>query len=320
MLRKLLALAFVPGLATSFAQAPRASHHVSFVSVSPTVRLEVLDWGGRGPALVFLGGFGNTGHVFDAFAPQFSDRYHVFAITRRGFGASSRPPTGYDGGTLTLDILTVLDSLDIRRAIFVGHSFAGSELGVLGAYHAERVTALVYLDASYDFAHLYGDPRWQRAFPIPRPPAPRTSDLPVLRRWLTDVMGPAVPDDEIRNLTSNGAAAGLDTLLQRGAYPTALSRITTPVVAFWAAPRSAQEWYPYRGALDSLERTRLDQSFTDQMTVRREHIQTFMDHVRGARVVRIAGGRHYLFLTHPRQTANGMRAFLASVTPQPNER
>jgi non-heme chloroperoxidase len=320
MLRKLLALAFVPGLATSFAAASRASHHVSFVSVAPEVHLEVLDWGGRGPALVFLAGFGNTGHVFDGFAPQFADHYHVFAITRRGFGVSSRPLAGYDSGTLTHDILAVLDSLSIRRASFVGHSFAGSELDFLGAYHPERVTTLVYLDASYDFAHLYGDPRWQRAFPIPRPPAPPTRNIPLLRRWLADVMGPDVPDDEVRNLTSNGAVAGLDKALQRGAYPTALAHIKAPVLAFWAAPRSVRDWYPYRASLDSLERSRLDQSFEDQMAVRREHIQMFGEQIRGARLVRVAGARHYLFLTHPRQIADAMRAFLTSVAPQSNDR
>src|SRR5258707_434545 len=83
---------------------PSASHRVAFVSIDRDVRLEVLDFGGRGPALVFLAGFGNTAHVFDGFAPQFTNRYHVFAITRRGFGASSRPDTGYDTGTLAHDI------------------------------------------------------------------------------------------------------------------------------------------------------------------------------------------------------------------------
>ena len=320
MLRTVLALTFVSGVAGRSAPTPGVSHHVSFVSVAPEVRLEVLDWGGRGPALVFLAGFGNTGHVFDGFAPQFTERYHVLAITRRGFGASTHPPTGYDTGTLTHDILAVLDSLGIRRASVVGHSFAGTELGFLGAYHADRVAALVYLDASYDFAHLYGDPRWQRAFPVPRPPAPTTAAIPALRRWFASVMGPAVPDDEIRNLTSNSAVIGLDTMLQRGAFPTTLPSIGAPVLAFWATPQSVKDWYPYWASLNQSERSRLQQSFADQMAVRRDYIETFRRQVRGARVVGVAGGRHYLFLTHSRQTANGMRAFLASLSPPPNER
>jgi hypothetical protein len=36
---------------------------------------------------------GNTAHVYDTFAPQFTDRFHAIGITPRGFGASSRPTT-----------------------------------------------------------------------------------------------------------------------------------------------------------------------------------------------------------------------------------
>lgn len=43
-------------------------HEASFVNVAPGVDLEVLDWGGEGPPLVFLPGLGNTAHAFDDFA------------------------------------------------------------------------------------------------------------------------------------------------------------------------------------------------------------------------------------------------------------
>lgn len=45
--------------------------------------------------VVFLAGLGFTAHVFDDFAPRLTDRHHVVAITRRGFGASSKPDGGY---------------------------------------------------------------------------------------------------------------------------------------------------------------------------------------------------------------------------------
>ena len=61
-------------------------HKVSFVTVEPSVQLEVLDWGGTGESLVLLAGLGDNAHVFDHFAYQFTDRFHVIGITRRGFG------------------------------------------------------------------------------------------------------------------------------------------------------------------------------------------------------------------------------------------
>ena len=312
-----LAIAFSIAASEVPAPVPRRTHRVAFVATQPDVRLEVLDWGGRGPALVFLAGFGNSGHVFDDFAPQFTDRYHVIAITRRGFGASSRPATGYATGTLVQDITTVLDSLRLQQAAFVGHSFAGTELSYLGAFHADRVAQLIYLDASYDFARLYADTLWQRAFPIPRPAAPATTDIRELRRWFALVTGPGVPDDEIRVLTASGSADSLGTLLQRGAAPSAFDRIAAPVLALWASPRSAENQYPYSRSLDSSGRARLRASFDQQQIVRRAHLDVFRQLVAGARVVLVPGARHFLFLSHGPPVAAAMRAFLPA-RPQPN--
>ena len=64
--------------------------------VEPGVQLEVLDWGGTGETLVLLTGLGDNAHVYDQFAYQFTDRFHVIGITRRGFGRSSQPAHGYD--------------------------------------------------------------------------------------------------------------------------------------------------------------------------------------------------------------------------------
>ena len=130
-------------------------HKVQFVTVDKDVKLEVLDWGGRGPPLVFLTGMGNTAHVFDKFAPKFIDKHHVYSITRRGFGASSKPApidNNYDADRLGDDILAVLAALKLDRPVLAGHSIAGEELSSIGTRHPERVSGLVYLDAAYRYA------------------------------------------------------------------------------------------------------------------------------------------------------------------------
>jgi pimeloyl-ACP methyl ester carboxylesterase len=43
--------------------------------VESGVRLEVLDWGGTGRAVVLLAGSGNTGHVYDDLAPSLTLAY-----------------------------------------------------------------------------------------------------------------------------------------------------------------------------------------------------------------------------------------------------
>jgi pimeloyl-ACP methyl ester carboxylesterase len=125
-------------------------HRIRFVSVEKGVSLEVLDWGGSGPPMVFLAGLGNTAHVFDDFAPKFTAHHHVYGITRRGFGASSVPPAAienYDADRLGDDILAVMAALKIERPVLAGHSISGEELSSIGTRHPEKLSGLIYLDA-----------------------------------------------------------------------------------------------------------------------------------------------------------------------------
>jgi pimeloyl-ACP methyl ester carboxylesterase len=126
------------------AQTPR----VSRIAVETGVELEVVDWGGPGRPVVLLAGNGQTAHSFDEFAPRLARFYHVYAITRRGFGASSKPATGYRTDRRADDVVAILDSLRLERPVVAGHSLGGEELSSIGSRHPDRVAGLIYLDAS----------------------------------------------------------------------------------------------------------------------------------------------------------------------------
>jgi pimeloyl-ACP methyl ester carboxylesterase len=125
-------------------------HTVRFVAVEKDVQLEVLDWGGSGRAAVLLAGLGNTAHVFDNFAPKLKERLHVYGVTRRGFGESSKPQDGFGVARLAEDVAAVIAALGIDKPILIGHSVAGDELTELGARYPQLVGGLVYLDAAAD--------------------------------------------------------------------------------------------------------------------------------------------------------------------------
>jgi pimeloyl-ACP methyl ester carboxylesterase len=145
--------------APSSLQAERTSSPaplVRTVTVENGVNLEVLDWGGTGRPLVFLAGLGATAHDFDKLAPQFTAHHHVYGITRRGFGASSKPaPTvaNYSAERLGKDVLIVIQSLKLDHPVLAGHSIAGEELSWIGSRHPGEVAGLIYLDSvnSYSF-------------------------------------------------------------------------------------------------------------------------------------------------------------------------
>jgi non-heme chloroperoxidase len=129
-----------------------ALHNIQFVTVDKDVKLEVLDWGGTGRPLVMLAGLGNTAHVFDKFAPKLTTKYHVYGITRRGFGDSSAPSSGYSADRLGDDVLAVLKTLKILQPVIAGHSLGGEELSSIGTRYPEKVSGLIYLDAGYSYA------------------------------------------------------------------------------------------------------------------------------------------------------------------------
>src|SRR5512145_2282943 len=103
-----------------------SSPRSDFVQVNG-IRLHYLDWGGEGPALIFLTGMGSSAYIFNKFAPRFTDRFRVLALTRRGQGDSDTPERGYDADTLTEDIRQFMERLKVEKAILAGHSLAGVE-------------------------------------------------------------------------------------------------------------------------------------------------------------------------------------------------
>jgi pimeloyl-ACP methyl ester carboxylesterase len=135
-------------------------HKVHFVMVQKGVKLEVLDFGGgsgggKGPPLIFLAGLYGTGHSFDGFAEKFTGKHHVYAITRRGFGASSLAPltdANYDADRMGEDVVAVMEALHIEKPVIAGHSIAGEELSSLGTRHPEKIAGLIYLDSLFQYA------------------------------------------------------------------------------------------------------------------------------------------------------------------------
>lgn len=294
-----------------------ATHQTHFVPVADSVRLEALDWGGEGEPLVFLTGFGNTAHVFDEFAPKFTDHYHVYAITRRGFGQSSKPKTGYDMATLAHDILVVLDSLHIQKALLVGHSIAGDEMIKFASSYPDRTAKLIYLDAAYDRSNLM-----QLLAKVPGQPNPTAKDsasLDNLSQAVREVVGVPIPAEEIRAtsiFSKEGKYIGDTTpafvfpatlsKLERPAY----SRIQCPALAIYARHTSVRNAFPYYDRLDSASRQKAIASFPNLRKWDAEQEALFRKEVRGGRVVGIKDANHYVFISHPAETEKLVRDFL----------
>lgn len=300
-------------------------HKASFVTVDKGVKLEVLDWGGSGPPLVFLAGLGNTAHNFDKFALNFTAKHHVYGITRRGHGVSSMPQTNavnYDADRLGDDVLAVLDALKLERPVLAGHSMAGEELSSIGSRHPEKVSGLIYLDAGYAYAYYvpggsippmltpYLDARdlRQSIDALTNVPAMRHRDIrPVVdalvQKSLPDLEKDlAVAQMELKLLppqtSADTPAAKVSDAILAGTRK--YSGIKAPVLAFFNLPHTVPDGAP----------ANVKAFLQAQDMLTKVHADAFEAGVPGSRVVRLANADHYVYRSNEAEVTREMDAFM----------
>ncbi len=103
--------------------------------------------GGKGPAVVLIHGYGETGDMWAPLAAALERDHTVIAPDLRGMGLSSRPTGGYDKKTQGGDVAGVLDALKIGKADLVTHDIGNMVGYAFAAEHPERVRRLILIDA-----------------------------------------------------------------------------------------------------------------------------------------------------------------------------
>lgn len=306
-----------------------SKHTVQFVTVEAGVRLEVLDWGGTGRPVVLLAGSGNTAHIFDDFAERLSGACcHVYGITRRGFGASTHPDSGYDQQRLADDVLQVLDALKLVAPVVAGHSMSGEELTTLGDEHSDRLAGLIYLDATADPTDYPGDSAAYTALFDKLPAAmrangsePDASDLRSFKAFHDFKVrqnGYEYPEAELRassnqnpdgSVGSDNAPDKVHFAIGRGALPRDYSRIRVPILAFFSSLSINYRYQPK----DAKERAAIEEfdAATEVYEVRNKN--KLLNAKGGVRIVDLPQADHYLFLSNEADVLREMRAFIAGL-------
>jgi non-heme chloroperoxidase len=106
------------------------------------------DWG-SGQPIVFHHGWPLSSDDWDAQMLYFVEKgYRVIAIDRRGHGRSSQAGSGHDMDHYAADVAAVVEHLDLRNSIHIGHSTGGGEATRYVARHGKgRVARLVIIGA-----------------------------------------------------------------------------------------------------------------------------------------------------------------------------
>ena len=103
--------------------------------------------GGKGPAVVLLHGYGETGDMWAPLAAALAHDHTVVVPDLRGMGLSSHPAGGYDKKTQGEDIAGILDALKIDKVELVAHDIGNMVGYAFAAEHPDRVTKLALMDA-----------------------------------------------------------------------------------------------------------------------------------------------------------------------------
>jgi len=290
-------------------------HARQFVSTAPDVRLEVLDWGGRGTALVLLAGGGDTAHVFDDFAPKLTGDFHVYGITRRGFGDSSFAPVTSGAATFGDDVLAVLDALKLENPILAGHSIAGQELSSIGTRYPNRAAGLVYFDAAYPYAFDNGKvPTFEEisAIGFPQRPPPSEADLvtfDALRQYNVRTLGFTYPEGELRQKYSTTPEGHVGPQRSfpggRSLLPTVTKfvQIRTPAL-FLVSSQSPGRW------AESSTDPKIRAQIAGVSTLLQRQAEAIQESLPTARVVKLPVANHYVFLSNEADVLREMRAFV----------
>ena len=325
-----------------------SQHKSSMATVDEGVRLEVLDWGGSGPALLLMHGGGDSAHVFDDMAPLLVKRYHVVGFTRRGHRGSSAPTTGYGFVRLAEDAERVMDAVGLEKPVVVGHSGAGEAMHVLGARHSGRIRGLIYIDAAFDRGDNSDDEAYNAvARALPGAPGPGPGDLAsfaALRSFFVNIQGLPFPESYLRARwveNPDGTIArmwapdrpifqAMSKELKAAYNPYKPERIRVPAVAIYAIPKSADDLMrrgssdrpPFpkdfidKATDDPVLRERVEKLFVLTRQRVRNHEKWFEALAERGRVVELSGA-HHLFISNPQEVVGQIDAFVSSLQEKP---
>ena len=118
--------------------------------------------GGKGPAVLMLHGFGDTGDMWAPLAAKLATDHTIVVPDLRGMGLSAHPDSGYTKKNQAVDIAGVLDALKIEKADLVTHDIGNMVGYALAAQYPARVTRWVVIDAPLpgigDWDNIIRDP------------------------------------------------------------------------------------------------------------------------------------------------------------------
>ena len=124
------------------------------VALPTGVRLNFVERGDPGGTpVILLHGYTDSHRSYDRILPLLPASFHVFAVTHRGHGDSSKPDAGYTPSHFAADLAAFLDAMRIESAVIVGHSMGSTVAQRFAIDYPSRTRALLLEGAFFPSPH-----------------------------------------------------------------------------------------------------------------------------------------------------------------------
>ena len=110
------------------------------------VEINLAVWEGTGKAIICVHGITANCRSFDVMAKALTPIHQVIAMDLRGRGGSDKPSTGYSLDHHLRDIICVMDSLGLEKAVLMGHSLGAFISLAFGAQCPDRTDRIILVD------------------------------------------------------------------------------------------------------------------------------------------------------------------------------
>ncbi|HEV2237456.1 MAG TPA: alpha/beta fold hydrolase [Ktedonobacterales bacterium] len=224
------------------------------------VTVHIVEWPGEEPTILGIHGSAGIAHSMSGLAELLTPANRFVAPDLRGHGYSDKPPVGYDLERHVADVLELIDALDLRRPLLLGHS-AGGTIATFVAAHAD-VAGLILLDgmvgdrafaenAAAQLAPMIGrlgqrfggyEPylmEWRAS----RPPRSDEAER-LLERWVRYDLAP-LPDGTYRRRALQAALEAEWASIVQADSLGALARVQCPVLIVQGGQSWASTGRPY---------------------------------------------------------------------------
>ncbi len=289
-----VAYAFLPAAGRAYAEAMESEVRTVSLNTGISVRCfvqgnleQAADDGGA--PLLLLHAWGESWRSFDRLIASLPE-FVILAPDLRGHGAADKPADGYSLCEVVEDVVAVFKAFGARQAHVLGSSSGGYVAQQLAVSHPDLVASLTLVGAPLT---LHGRPPFAAE-------VERLTD-PISENWVRESLAwyrmlHTVPAAYIEDRVQDGLAmpASVWKTSLRGfceaVPPTETGNITVPTLMLW-------------GAHDHL--------------VPRQHQETLVGRIEGARVQIYEGTGHLVLWECPERVAEDLRSFLGELFERP---